>query len=232
MRAGARRPRHRGALYDSADRAVVKLIAKRIGVARRIRIARGVRGRRKLMEIEGAGPGALQRLRESPRDGGGAVLEAPSGAAPVSASARAPVSAPHRGRRRLGAAASVAAAVSGGKKRSRRNRSRCCCCCRSSSWRPCAPRGMRTGSAGSRGPRSRGTRLPGRPPCRNAEDRAGGGTAEARWRRARAGDRSTRRSNTSACSPRTRRRTCRHWCRSCRPPTGNRWTCSRLRCRW
>ncbi len=50
---------------DSANRAVVKLIAKRIGVAPgRIRIARGVRGRRKLIEIEGAGPGALQRLRE------------------------------------------------------------------------------------------------------------------------------------------------------------------------
>ncbi|HMA28069.1 MAG TPA: DUF167 domain-containing protein [Solirubrobacterales bacterium] len=50
---------------DSANRAVVKLIARRIGVAPgRVRIARGARGRRKLIEIEGGAPAALRRLRE------------------------------------------------------------------------------------------------------------------------------------------------------------------------
>ena len=49
---------------DAANRAVVKLIAKRAGVAKsRVRIATGARGRRKRIEIEGAGPDALARLR-------------------------------------------------------------------------------------------------------------------------------------------------------------------------
>ena len=49
---------------DAANRAVVKLIAKRAGVASsRVRIARGARGRRKRIEIEGAGPGELKLLR-------------------------------------------------------------------------------------------------------------------------------------------------------------------------
>ena len=48
---------------DAANRAVVKLIAKRAGVARgRVQIARGARGRRKRIEIEGAGPEELRRL--------------------------------------------------------------------------------------------------------------------------------------------------------------------------
>jgi uncharacterized protein (TIGR00251 family) len=48
---------------DAANKAVTKLIAKRAGVARsRVRIARGARGRRKRIEIEGAGPGELRRL--------------------------------------------------------------------------------------------------------------------------------------------------------------------------
>jgi uncharacterized protein len=48
---------------EAANRAVLKLIAKRIGVApSRVRIARGVRGRRKRIEIEGVGPEALERL--------------------------------------------------------------------------------------------------------------------------------------------------------------------------
>jgi uncharacterized protein (TIGR00251 family) len=48
---------------DAANRAVVKLIAKRAGVAKgRVRIARGAKGRRKLIEIEGAGPDELRRL--------------------------------------------------------------------------------------------------------------------------------------------------------------------------
>ncbi len=48
---------------DAANRAVVKLIAKRAGVARsRVRIARGARGRRKRIEIEGAGPEELKRI--------------------------------------------------------------------------------------------------------------------------------------------------------------------------
>jgi uncharacterized protein YggU (UPF0235/DUF167 family) len=50
---------------DLANRAVVKLIATCLGVAPgRVRITRGARGRRKLIEIEDVGPGALQRLRE------------------------------------------------------------------------------------------------------------------------------------------------------------------------
>ncbi len=48
---------------DAANRAAVKLIAKRAGVApSRVRIARGARGRRKRIEIEGAGPELLDRL--------------------------------------------------------------------------------------------------------------------------------------------------------------------------
>ncbi len=48
---------------DAANRAVVKLIAKRVGVARsRVRIARGARGRNKRIEIEDAGPELLERL--------------------------------------------------------------------------------------------------------------------------------------------------------------------------
>ena len=46
---------------DAANRAVVKLIAKRAGVPpSRVRIARGARGRRKRIEIEGAGPDELK----------------------------------------------------------------------------------------------------------------------------------------------------------------------------
>jgi uncharacterized protein (TIGR00251 family) len=49
---------------DAANRAVIKLIAKRAGVARsRVRIARGARGRRKRIEIDDAGPELLERLR-------------------------------------------------------------------------------------------------------------------------------------------------------------------------
>jgi hypothetical protein len=52
---------------DAANRAVVKLIAKRLGVApSRVRIARGGRGRRKRIEIEGVGPEALERLTGRP----------------------------------------------------------------------------------------------------------------------------------------------------------------------
>jgi uncharacterized protein len=48
---------------DAANRAVVKLIAKRAGVApSRVRIARGARGRRKRIEIDGAGPEELARI--------------------------------------------------------------------------------------------------------------------------------------------------------------------------
>jgi uncharacterized protein len=48
---------------DAANKAVAKLIAKRAGVPRsRIRIARGARGRRKRIEIEGAGPEELKRI--------------------------------------------------------------------------------------------------------------------------------------------------------------------------
>jgi uncharacterized protein (TIGR00251 family) len=46
---------------DAANRAVVKLIAKRAGVPpSRVRIARGARGRRKRIEIEAAGPEELK----------------------------------------------------------------------------------------------------------------------------------------------------------------------------
>jgi uncharacterized protein len=49
---------------DAANRAMIKLIAKRAGVAPgRVRIARGARGRRKRIEIEGAGPEVLKLLR-------------------------------------------------------------------------------------------------------------------------------------------------------------------------
>jgi uncharacterized protein len=49
---------------DAANRATVKLIAKRAGVApSRVRIARGARGRRKRIEISGAGPDALELIR-------------------------------------------------------------------------------------------------------------------------------------------------------------------------
>ncbi len=48
---------------DAANKAVVKLIAKRAGVAKgRVRIASGARGRRKRIEIEGAGREELKRL--------------------------------------------------------------------------------------------------------------------------------------------------------------------------
>jgi hypothetical protein len=47
---------------DAANRAVIKLIAKRAGVARsRVRIARGERGRNKRIEID-AGSEALARF--------------------------------------------------------------------------------------------------------------------------------------------------------------------------
>jgi uncharacterized protein (TIGR00251 family) len=48
---------------DAANKAVVKLIAKRAGVAKgRVRIASGARNRRKRIEIEGAGPHEMRRL--------------------------------------------------------------------------------------------------------------------------------------------------------------------------
>jgi uncharacterized protein (TIGR00251 family) len=48
---------------DAANRAALKLIAKRAGVApSRVRIARGARGRRKRIEIDGAGPEELTRI--------------------------------------------------------------------------------------------------------------------------------------------------------------------------
>jgi uncharacterized protein len=48
---------------DAANRAVIKLIAKRAGVApSRVRISSGARGRRKRVEIEGAGDEALRSL--------------------------------------------------------------------------------------------------------------------------------------------------------------------------
>ncbi len=49
---------------DAANRAVIKLIAKRTGVApSRVRIARGPRGRRKRIEISGVGPEALKAIK-------------------------------------------------------------------------------------------------------------------------------------------------------------------------
>lgn len=49
---------------DAANRALVKLLAKRAGVPRsRVRIVRGERGRRKLVAIEGVGPEILARMR-------------------------------------------------------------------------------------------------------------------------------------------------------------------------
>jgi uncharacterized protein len=49
---------------DAANRAVVKLLAKRAGVAKsRVGIVSGARGRRKRIEIEGAGPEELKLLR-------------------------------------------------------------------------------------------------------------------------------------------------------------------------
>ena len=48
---------------DKANRAVIELIAKCAGVPRnRVRIVKGRRGRRKLVEIDGAEPAALERL--------------------------------------------------------------------------------------------------------------------------------------------------------------------------
>ncbi len=48
---------------DAANKVVVKLIAKRAGVARsRVRIASGARARRKRIEIDDAGPEELRRL--------------------------------------------------------------------------------------------------------------------------------------------------------------------------
>jgi len=50
---------------DAANRAVVKLVAKRAGVApSRVKIARGARGRRKVLEIDGADERALKLLTE------------------------------------------------------------------------------------------------------------------------------------------------------------------------
>jgi uncharacterized protein len=49
---------------DAANRAVIRLIAKRAGVApSRVRITRGGRGRRKRIAIDGAGPDAVARMR-------------------------------------------------------------------------------------------------------------------------------------------------------------------------
>ncbi len=49
---------------DAANRAVIKLIAKRTGVApSRLRVARGARGRRKRIEISGVGPEALKAIK-------------------------------------------------------------------------------------------------------------------------------------------------------------------------
>jgi uncharacterized protein len=48
---------------DAANRALIKLVAKRAGVPRRrVRIASGARGRRKRVEIEGGDPDLLDRL--------------------------------------------------------------------------------------------------------------------------------------------------------------------------
>jgi uncharacterized protein len=50
---------------DAANKPVVRLIAKRAGVAKgRIRIASGARGRRKRIEIDGAAPELLERFTE------------------------------------------------------------------------------------------------------------------------------------------------------------------------
>ena len=49
---------------DAANRAVVKLIAKRAGVApSRVRIIRGGRGRHKRIAIDGADPDAVAKMR-------------------------------------------------------------------------------------------------------------------------------------------------------------------------
>lgn len=48
---------------DKANQAVIKLLAKRAGVAKsRVRIVRGARGRRKLVEIAAANQEVRQRL--------------------------------------------------------------------------------------------------------------------------------------------------------------------------
>jgi uncharacterized protein len=48
---------------DAANKAVIKLVAKRAGVAKsRVTIASGARGRRKRIEIDGAGPEELRRI--------------------------------------------------------------------------------------------------------------------------------------------------------------------------
>jgi uncharacterized protein len=64
MRDGALRVRVTAPPVDeAANKAVVKLLAKRAGVARgRVRIVRGGRGRNKLVEIDRAGPDVLARL--------------------------------------------------------------------------------------------------------------------------------------------------------------------------
>lgn len=50
---------------DAANRAVVKLIAGRLGIApSRVTIVRGGRGRRKLLAIEGVERATLERLME------------------------------------------------------------------------------------------------------------------------------------------------------------------------
>jgi len=49
---------------DKANKAVVKLLAKRAGVPHsRVRIVRGQRGRRKVIAIEGADEAALKKMR-------------------------------------------------------------------------------------------------------------------------------------------------------------------------
>jgi uncharacterized protein (TIGR00251 family) len=64
MRDGALAVRVTAAPVDeAANKAVIKLIAKRAGVPpSRVRIVRGSRARRKLLEIEGAGSDELKLL--------------------------------------------------------------------------------------------------------------------------------------------------------------------------
>ena len=52
---------------DAANTALLKLLAKAVGVPRsRLKIVRGARARRKLVAIEGAGPEVLERLGARP----------------------------------------------------------------------------------------------------------------------------------------------------------------------
>jgi len=64
LRDGALRARVKAPPVDGrANAALCRLVAKRIGVpAGRVRVVRGHKGRRKLLEIEGAGPAALRSL--------------------------------------------------------------------------------------------------------------------------------------------------------------------------